>query len=206
MKQRLLALAAVLSALGGGTVVFLNWNDAKVDPTLESAGVWQVVDKSKCNVRACNAQACTDATNVLQDAGSSCVPRFADCDVRVSPYVRQVAQTNGLTLGPQKYQRVTFVALRCPGSDGGFAFGVPVDDGGWPVYAVATGQTPLCVRAPLDGGNTCLRRLSDGGTTFFGAGNVFNATESAGSNCEPVAAGCSAAGGIVFGDDPAVDL
>jgi len=69
--------------------------------------------------------------------------------------------------------------------------------------ALFTGNgAPLpCVRAPLDGGTDCLR--DDGtGPRFYGTGNVFDATQASGSNCEPVAAGCPSAGGVVFGDDP----
>ena len=82
---------------------------------------------------------------------------------------------------------------------------VRVASGGRAVYVPVAGK-PLCVRAPLDGGADCLRKMDDGNSRFFGTGNVFNASEASGSNCEPVAAGCSAAGGIVFGDDPSVDL
>jgi hypothetical protein len=61
--------------------------------------------------------------------------------------------------------------------------------------------TPLCARAPLDGGNTCLRDLGDGdGGKFFGTGNVFPASQVAGSNCDQV--NCT----VIYGDSPETSL
>lgn len=199
MRARLLALAALVGSLGAGVVVFVNWNTGEVDRTIDSFGVFEVVDRSSCSTSACNTAQCTAAQNILIDAGSVCVPRFADCDFRIGQKVRNLAADAGAQLGPQKYQRLRLIALRCPAADGGVAFGVPFDDNGWPIYAVAT-QTPRCVRAPLDGGLNCRRALSDGGTRFFGTGNVMPSTEATGAQCEPV--GCS----VVYGDNPDTDL
>ncbi len=193
MKARLLALAAIVSALGAGTIVFVRWESGIVDRTIEDFGNLELIDRSTCTMSACNATPCVQALNVLQDAGSACIPRFAECDFRISQKVRNLASDAGVVLGPQKYQRLRLVALRCPAVDGGVAFGVPFNDAGWPVYAVAT-QPPRCVRAPLDGGLNCVRRLPDAGTRFFGTGNVMPADAGVGAQCEPC--GCS----IYFGD------
>jgi hypothetical protein len=62
--------------------------------------------------------------------------------------------------------------------------------------------TPPCVRAPLDGGLACQRlgALADGGTAFFGRGNVFPVDAGTGAQCEPVE--CA----VFFGDNPDVSL
>lgn len=199
MKQKLLALALALSALGAGVIVFARWESGSIDPTLESAGSLEVVLKSNCTTSACSTTDCIQAQNVLTDAGSACVPRVADCDFRVGPRLRALATDAGVTLGPKKYQRLRMIALRCPGSDGGFVFGVPTNDAGWPVYS-AVQTAPTCVRAPLDGGSGCRKVLPDGGSVFFGTGNVFPAARSTGTQCEQVA--CS----VIFGDNPDTDL
>lgn len=64
---------------------------------------------------------------------------------------------------------------------------------------VGHGRAP-CVRAPLDGGLGCTRRLADGGTRFFGRGNVFPFDAGVGAQCEPVE--CA----VMFGDNPDTDL
>ncbi len=199
MKQKLLALAALLATLGAGAIVFVNFESAKPDPKLTSVGNLEVLDLKGCTTRACNAGQCIQVQNILVDAGSSCLPRFAACDMRIGQALRNKATDAGVALGPQKYQRLEVVALRCPAVDGGFSFGVPFDDAGWPLYA-ATVATPLCVRAPLDGGQLCRRSLPDGGTRFNGKGNVFPASQAAGSNCDQVA--CS----VFLGDNPDTSL
>jgi len=199
MKQRLLALAALVAAAGAGTVLFVNWEDGTIAGRIEDVGSWELIDRANVTMSACNSAQCTTAQNILTDAGSSCIPRFADGDFRVSARMRACFADAGVTMGAQKYQRLRLIALRCAGTDGGFAFGVPMDDAGCPIFAVAV-TTPRCVRAPLDGGANCRRLLPDGGTVFFGTGNVFPAAEAAGSNCD--ACGCT----VIYGDDPSVDL
>jgi hypothetical protein len=199
MKQKLLALAATLTALGAGAVVFLNWNDGTVERVIVANGSWEAVDRDSCTAGACTTQQCTAASNHLADAGSPCVPRFVDCDYRISQRMRDLASGAGVVLGPQKYQRLRLIALRCPGADGGLTFGVPLDDAGWPFYAAAV-TPPMCVRAPLDGGLGCTRRLADGGTRFHGTGNVMPVDAGVGAQCEAV--GCT----VFYGDDPDVDL
>lgn len=199
MRARLLALATLVVSLGAGVVVFVNWDTGEVDRTIDNFGAFEVMDRASCSTAACNTAQCVQAQNILADAGSPCVPRFVDCDFRVGQRVRNLAVDAGAQLGPQKYQRLRLVALRCPAADGGNAFGVPFDDNGWPIYAVAT-ATPRCVRAPLDGGLNCRRVLPDGGTRFFGTGNVMPAAEATGAQCEAV--GCS----VMFGDNPDTDL
>lgn len=197
-KGQLLAVAAAISALAAGTVVFLTQNsaDSSIDGTTAAPTMFQLVDRSTCSVAACNSTQCTQAKNVLNDAGSPCTVGFADCSARVGPVARNIAADAGLVFGPALYQRVRFVGMRCPVA-GGFTYAIPVDDAGWPVFALQT-TTPLCVRAPLDGGTNCLRQglLPDGGAGFFGTGNVFPSALSAGSNCDQVE--CT----VVYGDDP----
>lgn len=200
MKQKLLALAAVLSAFGAGTVVFMNWENGTVERVIADTGSWQAVDRSSCATSACNAPACTVAQNHLTDAGSPCVPRFIDCDFRITQHMRDLAAIAGDTLGAQTYQRLRVIALRCPAAGGGFSFGVPFSDAGWPVFASVLQQTPLCVRARVNGTGTCTRDEHDGGSRYFGAGNVFPAADAVGPDCEPV--GCS----VFFGDNPDVSL
>lgn len=197
MKARLLALAAVLALAGVGAVKFLNWNDAtSADAVTGGVGLLEVIDRSKCSVAACNAPTCTQAQGILNDAGTPCTVGFVDCSVRIGAPARAMAADAGFTFGPQIYQRVRLIGMRCA-VDGGFAYAVPVTDAGWPIFAVTT-TTPLCVRAPLDGGTSCLRKglQPDGGAAFFGTGNVFPSGQAAGSNCEQVECG------VVFGDDP----
>lgn len=200
MKARLAALAAAVSLLGAGAALFFNWESAEVEGTITSVGNWEMIDKSSCTMRLCNAPACDVARDHLADAGrASCDPRFFACDFRITQKVRNLAADAGVTLGPQKYQRLELVALRCPAIDGGFAFGVPMDDSGWPIYAVSQ-TVPRCVRAPLDGGLTCRRDEKDGGSRFFGTGNVFPSGEAIGTGCE--ACGCT----VVYGDSADTDL
>lgn len=198
MRQKILALAALIAAAGAGTVWFVNFEDAHVERGFINIGAWEVIDMDSVTMRACNTQQCTAAQNILEDAGSSCIPRFAAADFRIGQRLRNLATDAGVTLGSQKYQRIELIAMRCPGVDGGFAFGVPMTDAGWPIYAVAV-TPPRCVRAPTDGGS-CLRRLPDAGAVFFGVGNVMPVDAGVGAQCEPC--GC----GVMFGDNPAVDL
>ncbi len=199
MKQKLIALALAVGALGAGGALFFNWESATVSNVIEDVGNWEQVDRSSCTSAACNTTQCQVAKDHLLDAGSACVPRLVDCDFRVSNRMRACLSDAGVTLNAKKYQRLELVALRCPGKDGGLAFGTPFDDAGCPVYA-SLAVTPLCVRAPLDGGLTCRRDEHDGGSRFFGTGNVFPATEAAGSNCEAVS--CR----VFYGDDANTSL
>jgi hypothetical protein len=199
MKQRLLALAAALVGAGAGTVLFVNWESGTVEQGFVNIGDWEVMDRDSVSMRACNTAQCNTAQDHLADAGSACIPRFAAADFRVNQRVRNCLADAGTVLSPKKYQRLELIALRCPADGGGFAFGVPFDDAGCPLF-LSSAATPRCVRAPLDGGLGCVRRMEDGGTRYFGAGNVMPADAGVGVGCEPV--GC----GIMYGDDPAEDL
>lgn len=200
MRQRLLALAVAVIGAGAGTVLLVDWDTGQVVDA--RPGAFEFLDRSACSQSACGASLCVQANDVLADAGSACTTRFGTCDFRVGARARAWAADAGLTLGPSRYQRLRLVGLRCPAVDGGFAFGVPMDDAGMPQFASVTQLTPLCVRAPLDGGTDCkkLGAEVDGGARFIGTGNVFPAAAAAGAQCEPVA--CS----VFFGDDPSVDL
>lgn len=201
MKQRLLTLAAAVGALGAGAALFFNWESATVEQTIPDTGSWEQVDKSSCTVTPCvgSNTRCTAAQNHLDDAGSACSPRFVDCDFRVSTRMRTCFADAGMPVSAAKYQRVRLIALRCPGADGGVAFGVPFDDAGCPIDAEEA-VTPRCVRAPLDGGLNCQRRLEDGGLRFFGTGNVMPIDAGVGAQCESV--NCS----VFYGDNPDTDL
>lgn len=203
-RARIIALATILAGLGAGTVKFLYGNAPSVaaamqaDTVVGGFGSLEVLDRSQCSVAACNAPACQQAQAVLDDAGQACAVGFVDCSVRIGAKARTLASSAGVTLGPQTYQRVRLIGMRCA-VDGGFTYGVPVDDAGWPIYAVTT-ATPLCVRAPLDGGLDCERDEGDGGSRFIGTGNVFPVAKGVGAQCEAVE--CT----VFSGDDPNATL
>ena len=187
MRQRLLALAALVSAAGAGTVLFAQWNAGSIDAAPELPGGWELVDRQSCTTAVCNAPRCIEANNVLADAGrGNCDTRLVACDVRLGARARALAEDAGDAPGPRKYQRVRFVALRCPAADGGSAWAIPVTDAGYPAWGTAV-VTPRCVRAPADGGTLCQRSERDGGYRYFGTGNVIEpASESNGhATCEP---------------------
>lgn len=199
MRARLLALVAVLSVASAGAVKFFYFSDAtSADTLVGGIGLLEMVDRSTCTVAACNAAQCQQAQAILDDAGTSCKVGFVDCSVRIGQGARDLASDAGVALGPQTYQRLRIVGARCA-VDGGFAYGVPVNDAGWPVFAVST-TTPLCGRAPYDGGVDCQRDEGDGGSRFIGTGNVFPVSKAVGAQCEPVE--CA----VFAGDDPAVSL
>lgn len=194
MRQRVLALAAAVGALGAGAALFFNWESATVELVIADTGSWEQIDRSSCSASACNSAPCNAAQDHLTDAGSSCVPRNVACDFRVSNRMRACFADAGVALSSKKYQRLQLSCLRCPGIDGGLAFGCPFDDAGCPILGELV-ATPLCVRAPLDGGTDCLRSGS-----FIGKGNVFPASLASGAQCDPV--GCS----VMYGDNPDTDL
>lgn len=194
MKQKLLALAALVSAAGAGSLLLADWDTGQ--PVAPPPGGFEVLDRDSCTVSACGILGCLNANNVLADAGSPCVTRLADCDVRIGAKARAWLSDAGLSLGPKPYQRVRFVGLRCP-VDGGFSYGVPMNDEGLPQFSSASAVTPRCVRAPA-GNSTCLRAETDGGARYFGEGNVFPVAEARGSGCE--ACGCVVMSGDSDGD------
>lgn len=196
MRARLLALAAAVSAAGAGSLLLVDWDTGQ--PVTYPPGGFEVLDRSDCTPSVCGLAACDRANDVLADAGDPCRARLVTCDVRIGATARAWLSDAGLALGPKPYQRVQFIGLRCPAVDGGFAFGVPMDDHGLPQFMRATAVTPRCVRATAAG---CQRSERDGGFRFFGLGNVFPASESNGhASCEAV--GCS----VFFGDDPSEAL
>lgn len=204
MRQRLLILVSTLTAagLGAGSLVFVQWNEPHVvEHVVVNVRDWTLMDADSCAPRACTLPACTTAQAHLTDAGTGCVTRLVACDWRITPRMRTAAAESGVTMGPKRYQRLEIGALRCPAVDGGVLWAVPLNDAGWPVIAdVVPAVTPRCVRAPHDGGLGCVRRLPDGGTRYFGAGNVMPADAGVGAQCEPC--GCV----IVFGDSAENDL
>ncbi len=220
MRQRIIAISAVLMSLAVGSLALFDWETATVVRAFDSD--WEFIDKDKCDLSPCNAQACIAAQNHINDAGFPCLVRFAECEMRINQRLRGAAAANGLTLGPKRYQQLKFPIERCivPAKcsttpDGGFTedggcpgrvlpggptFGLALDDAGWPMMGNVSVATPPCVRAPLDGGLNCQRGLPDGGSRFFGTGNVFPVAQAVGAQCEPVA--CA----VFFGDNPDTDL
>jgi hypothetical protein len=200
MKQRLLAIVAALASagIGAGALVFVRWNAPHtIEHVVLNVQGWDLMDADSCTVRACNTAACTTAQNHLNDAGTGCVTQLAACDWRITDRMRAAAAESGVTLGPKKYQRLEIGVLRCPASDGGVHRTAPLTDAGWPIVSDVVAVPPRCVRAPLDGGLGCVRRLDDGGTRYFGAGNVMPADAGVGAACE--ACGCR----IFYGDSEA---
>lgn len=191
MKQRLVALATALVATGAGTLLFVNWDTGQ--PAQPRRGGFEIIDCSPPT--ACAAPACVQAQNHLNDAGfPACSPRLVECEVRVGQAARNWASDAGLELAPKPYQSVRLVGMRCPGADGGFAFGIPLDDDNLPQFKSIAASTPPCVRAPV-GNTTCLRDPPGAEPArFIGELNVFPATEASGTGCEPV--GCR----LFFGD------
>jgi hypothetical protein len=199
-RAQLIAIAAAVSALGAGALLFVNSaGDFTFDTVASGLDRFEILDRSQCTPAACNNAQCTAVKNILQDAGSPCSVGFADCSTRVGPVLRAWAADAGTPFSSQVYQRVRLIGMRCPAVDGGFSYGIMVDDAGFPLFQVSV-TTPLCARAPLDGGGqTCLR--DDGtGPRYFGAGNVFPAAQAFGTFCDAVE--CT----VAYGDDPNITL
>lgn len=182
MKARLVALAAFLLASGAGTLVFLNYNDgSSADSFAGGVGEFEIVTRNQCSMSNCNAAACNQAQNILTDAGmGACSIKMVDCPVRVGARARNLAADAGLRIPAGRYQEMRFIAMRCPGVDGGLAFGVPVDDAGWPTFAASVVALP-CAWKSRDGGPACTK--SDGGDPGFE--NTMQPGKFAGTDCQP---------------------
>ncbi len=194
MKAKLAALALFLAAAGAGTY-FLNLNSGLEDTTLpDSFGALESYDKSRCVVTACNALECDQAGNLLADAGfPNALRRFIECPFRVGQRARNLGADAGFTFASASpYQQLKVIAIRQPAADGGFAFGIPTNDNGWPAYSVSVGTFP-CAWKPTAGA-ACTQ--SDGGNPgvqntmqpnlWAGAGCVRKAcTEIAGTPSDP---------------------
>ncbi len=170
-----------------------------------------------------------DLQNAGTGIGADCSPRLIVCHERLNPMLRARLVDAGFPPGPKKYARVVRQAFKCPSVDGGqpelvvpgferFSVGndgaeTPdpnrcVDQpcttytgfcGNGPKNVRLATDAPACVRAPVGGPDTCLRAIPGEGTRFYGQGNVFSASEAAGSGCEPV--GCT-----IFAGDSDTDL
>lgn len=198
MKQRVIAISLVLLAAGAGTIIAFNWESA---PQVEAVfgADWDFVDRDSCELSPCNAAACVAAQNFIDDAGFPCNVKFAACSVRVNARLRAAALANGISMSAAKYQHLKLGVEICT-VDGGRTFGLALDDAGWPLLGTVATSTPPCARAPLDGGTDCRRSEGDGGSRFYGTGNVFPAGLAVGAQCDAVE--CS----VFFGDDPATSL
>lgn len=178
MKARLVAIAAALIA-GGVGIFFYAYNDAAQAEFAGGAGALEIIDRSQCSMSNCNAAACNQAQNILNDAGSgSCSLKMVECPVRLGARARALAADAGVSFGPGRYQQVRFVAMKCPSQDGGNAFGVAVDDAGWPVFATSSVAFP-CAWKARDGG-VCTR--VDGGNPGFE--NTMQPGQFAGAGCQ----------------------
>jgi hypothetical protein len=91
-----------------------------------------------------------------------------------------VALGQRLDGGAHRYQQMRFVAERCP-VDGGFAVGVPVDDAGWPLFAVVVRPHPCAWRPAGTLAALCL--LIDAGDP--GDENTMACVEVAGEDSRP---------------------
>ncbi len=159
MKQKLLAVAALLLAMGGG-VVFINWDASPVEITQlpESFGNIEVIDRSLCTVSACNSAACVTALAMLADGGvTDATMRFVECPIRLGARARAFAADAGVIFPAGTYQQIRLIAMRRNG-----AIGIAVDANGWPVYAVASINSP-CAWKP-NAGAACTR--VDGGVAL----------------------------------------
>lgn len=200
-RAQFLAICAAIGGLGAGTALIFNYMTGTYDPTVIQPGHWDQLSAASCSSPGpCTTLPCQQAKNIALDAGNGCVPILVDCDWRMTPVMTACMLDAGIVVGPQLYQRLELIDMRCPAADGGFAFGGPFDGNGCPAFPAAA-VTAGCVRAPLDGGQLCLRDLHDGdGGKFFGTGNVFPVGQQAGTNCDAVVCG------VFYGDDPNTSL
>lgn len=169
MKARLLALAAFLATAGAG-IYFFNLNTGAPFSLPSSFGVFEIVDRNQCTVSACGAPACDNALALLLDGGvSDATIKFVECPFRIGPRVRNLAADAGVIFSSTQYQMVKLIVMNRPTAGGGIATGIPVDDNGWPSFAVAHGTYPCAWKAAptddctlIDGG-VIDERSSDGG-------------------------------------------
>jgi len=165
MKQKLLALAALLSTAAGLIFVSFDSTPPEVVSAPAAFGNFEVPDRNLCDISPCNTAACDLALAHLRDGGETvATPRFVECPVRVQPAFRARAFDAGVSIPAGKYHQIRFIALCKSG-----ACAVPVDDNGWPSYAVGRqahkcawklNATDLCFQG--DGG-VIDERSSDGG-------------------------------------------
>ncbi len=179
-RAQLLALSVLVASGIGGAVYFVNRSDAALSTMADSFGALEVVDRSQCSVSACNAAACVQAKNVLSDAGSLCTVGFLSCPVRFGRRARNLADDAGMAYGAALYQQIKVVGARCQ-VDGGFAYGIPVDDAGWPIFATSVDAFP-CAWRPRDAGAAVCTRL-DGGDP--GLENTMQPGSFTGAGCQP---------------------
>jgi len=146
MKQRLLAIAALVAA-GSGLIV-VSWN-APTEVLPDSAlnfGRFEVGDPNLCTRTACNTNPCRAAENHLRDGGyPTAEMRIIECDVRLGQDARNQAADAGSSFPAGKYHRVQFVGMRI-----GNALGIAVDDAGWPVHGLTRVAHP-CRKKPTEG-------------------------------------------------------
>jgi hypothetical protein len=189
MRARLLAVAAFLAAAVGGGLFFVNWDSGAASTIADLPGGFEAYDRSKCSIAPCNAPACQQARNILADAGSADTLHLVECPVRVGVVARAVLADGGTILSASPYQQIRFIAMRDPGTG---AVAVPVDDAGWPQFAVAVG-TPGCRKRPA-GTSLALCSRVDGGDQ--GDENQAPAAELTGGGCVGVPCG------VIAGDEP----
>ncbi len=170
MKALLLAFAAYLSNQDG--IHFVTFNDATENAAADRHGSLEVVDRNACTISACNATQCIQAGNILADAGSAAVLKFADCPLRIGQRARDIASDAGLIFPAGVYQQARFIVMKV-----GTTYGVPVTDTGWPVYAVSSQAFP-CAWKPV-GGSNCTKL--DGGNP--GTENTMQSGDWVGAGC-----------------------
>jgi hypothetical protein len=204
MNPRLLALLAGVMTVSGGVAVFTYGSASTVFVDLQDAGI-----ANDCNnsLIVCHERVGPRLAARLADAGTPLAPgkKYA----RIVRQAQTCADGGIFVAGFDKYllpgaaptddnDGTPVEPTRCVPKPCSFVTGMC---GHGPRNVTLSVDAPDCVRAPLDGGLTCLRDLGDGdGGKYFGRGNVFPVSQAAGSNCEPV--GCS----VFYGDDPDVTL
>lgn len=202
MNSKLVALLTSVLTIGGGIAVWTYRSPDTVFSDLQDAGIGP-----DCNLSIieCHELIGPRLAARLADAGTPLVPgkKYA----RIARQAQTCKDGGVFVAGFDKYTG---------GVDTDDNDGMPVEPsrcvmrlcsnytgfcGHGPRNVAVANDAPDCVRAPLDGGLTCLRDLHDGdGGRWFGTGNVFPVAQAAGSNCEPV--GCS----VMAGDDPDTSL
>lgn len=190
-RSLIVPLGVTLAIAGASVAVFV--------PTVPEAALVDAGIRSECPqvIVACPAYADDEAVARLVDAGSILArpgQRYVvvesaadDCRDAGVGLVIDALRVFNISRPSDPHLRVVGIARE-------FCTVKPCDSlcsSAKPWRIVNTGLP--CVRAPSDGG-VCLRSDGKGGWRDFGVGNVFPASESTGSGCEPVAAGCGALG------------
>lgn len=197
MNPRLKALLGLIGAASigvGGVLV----NVYLPKPGVTRADLLDAGITADCNQIAvfCDAELSLEGRSILRDSGLDAGARKRFAHIGMPGLRCGSRQDGGLILPPALRALHESGQVRLLSLDdcdmGSCAANPEVCDA-----SVFGNRTPFVVRppthvkAPMDGGTRCRRRepLRDGGTVtrYFGAGNVFPASEAVGSDCVPAA-------------------